>query len=71
MRKKLLERLFGPLGGPERLSPGVAPESQGWRWGYQPTDQRRALRGFWILFGSIVAINVLVGLSILLVRVFS
>lgn len=66
--KKLLEKLFGPLGPLERLSSEPGPESQGWRVGYRPTDQRRALRGFWVLFGCIVASFVLVAAIILLVR---
>ncbi len=39
------------------LTSGPGPKSQGWRRGYIPTGQRRALRGFWILLGAIVAVD--------------
>ncbi len=66
--KKVLERLIGPLGPARDLSPGAGPESQGWRRGYVPADQRRAQRVFWIFLGVIVAVNVLVLLAILIFR---
>jgi hypothetical protein len=69
--KKLRDRLFGPLGPLESLPSEPGAKSQGWRLGYRPTDQRRALRGFWILFGCVLAINVLLALTILLVRVIA
>ncbi len=46
--KKLLERLVGPLGPLRRVPPEVGRPEPGWqgRWGYVPTDQKRALRVF-------------------------
>ena len=69
--KKVLESLFGPLGPVRDLSPGLGPEFRGWRRGYVPTDQRRAVRVFWMLLGAIVAVNVLVLLAILAFRAAS
>ena len=68
--KKFLERIFGPLGSFKRLPPGITshPLEDRWRWGYEPTDQRRAIRAFWVFFGAIVAINVVLVLVIVSVR---
>jgi len=69
--KKLLERFMGPLGEARSLPPGIGSDSADSRWGYIPTDQRRARRAFWILFGVILAINALVALTILILRAAS
>lgn len=67
--KKLLERIVGPLGPARSLSPGPGDHSLAtWRRGHVPTDQRGAHRVFWIFFGAIVAINVVLFLTILIVR---
>ena len=68
--KKLLEKIVGPLGPARAISPGPGDHSSTlWRRGYVPTDQRRAKRAFWIFFGAIVAINVVLFLTILIVRI--
>ncbi len=69
--KKLLERFMGPLGDARSLPPGIGPDPAGQRWGYVPTDQRRARRALWILFGVILAINALVALTIVVLRAAS
>ena len=67
--RKLLERIVGPLGPVRSISPGPDDDSSTvWRGGYVPTDQRRARRAFWILFGAILAINIVLFLTILIVR---
>ena len=62
--------VHGPLGDARSLPPEIGSDS-GQRWGYVPTDQRRARRAFWILFGVILAINALVALTILILRAAS
>lgn len=68
--KKFFEKIIGPVGPLQRLPPGPGDDPGEVSWGYVPQDQERAKRVFWIGFGAVLALNAVIMLVILAVKVF-
>ena len=68
-KPSLMARVLGPLGASQQLPSGSGPDDQGLRYGYVPTDQPRARRVFWLCFGAILAVNVVIWLTVLIAKV--
>lgn len=67
--KRIMERIFGPLGPFRRLRSGPQDEGET-SWGWVPEDQEKAKRYFWKLFGFIMGANALLLLVFLAFKVW-